>query len=105
MPLMRLRRDGHLVPRFSSRDRDPDRAWRYTAAWSHASRTQIERAPHCQALGGCHRRITRRNPLTADHIIPVSRGGARYDPANLQTLCLHHNAVKGARVDAGRSRP
>lgn len=32
-----------------------------------------------------------------DHIIPVSRGGDRYDPANLQSLCIPCNTAKGNR--------
>jgi 5-methylcytosine-specific restriction endonuclease McrA len=38
--------------------------------------------------------------LTADHIIPVSRGGTK-DLDNLQTLCAACNYVKGARLDWG----
>jgi 5-methylcytosine-specific restriction endonuclease McrA len=33
-----------------------------------------------------------------DHIVPVSKGGAIHDRANLQRLCTSCNGSKGARV-------
>lgn len=33
----------------------------------------------------------------ADHIIPIKRGGARFDPANGQGLCKPHHSAKTAR--------
>jgi 5-methylcytosine-specific restriction endonuclease McrA len=36
------------------------------------------------------------DPETADHVIPLSRGGARYDPANIVAACSDCNATKGA---------
>ncbi|MGN2640739.1 HNH endonuclease [Nocardia takedensis] len=38
-----------------------------------------------------------------DHIIPVSRGGDRYDPDNLQSLCEEHHLEKTLR-DAVEAR-
>jgi len=47
--------------------------------------------PVCQHLGGCNRASTE-----AHHIIPIRRGGARYDLANGVGLChRHHSAVTG----------
>ena len=38
--------------------------------------------------------------LECDHIVPLAKGGAEYDPANLQSLCsdCHHSK---SRDDAG----
>ncbi|MGR6997214.1 HNH endonuclease [Yinghuangia aomiensis] len=35
----------------------------------------------------CGHRGSPENPLTVDHIKPLSLGGASADPANLRTLC------------------
>jgi 5-methylcytosine-specific restriction endonuclease McrA len=34
-----------------------------------------------------------------DHIVPLARGGAEYDPANCRAACAHHNRSRGARPD------
>ena len=47
----------------------------YGCAWAH--------------LGSC------RGRLTGDHVIPLSRGGAR-DASNIRLLCLHHNSSRQA---------
>lgn len=47
------------------------------------------------------RRCRRRFPefrMVADHIIERADGGALYDPANGQCLCVAHNTAKGARA-------
>ncbi|MBK8742690.1 MAG: HNH endonuclease [Betaproteobacteria bacterium] len=38
-----------------------------------------------------------RYSLQYDHIVPLSRGGARLDPDNVQALCGRHHAVKTRR--------
>jgi 5-methylcytosine-specific restriction endonuclease McrA len=43
-------------------------------------------------VDGCDRKAT-----DADHIVPVSRGGAEYDPDNCRAACEHHNRSRGAR--------
>lgn len=49
----------------------------------------LELYPQCLVCG------TEDN-LTVDHIVPLSRGGTHtFD--NLQTLCAHHNCVKGTK--------
>lgn len=35
--------------------------------------------------------------LQYDHIIPFSRGGSSFDPANVQLLCGYHNRLKSNR--------
>ena len=39
-----------------------------------------------------------------DHIQPIAKGGARYDPANLQSLCASCHARKTATEDGGFGR-
>lgn len=40
----------------------------------------------------------------ADHIVPIRRGGARFDLANGQGLCASCHGVKTAREDGGFGR-
>ena len=42
--------------------------------------------------------------LEVDHIVPVYRGGAAYDPANLQTLCRDCHIEKTRRENRGMNR-
>lgn len=37
--------------------------------------------------------------LSADHIVPISRGGARLDPANIAVLCVPCNSAKRDTLD------
>ena len=53
---------------------------------------QIERSPVCER---CGERGTPANPLSADHVVPVARGGAR---GKLRTLCRRCNSARGARA-------
>jgi len=41
---------------------------------------------------------------TVDHVLPVSRGGAQYDPLNCRAACARCNYSKGARVPDPPSR-
>jgi len=41
----------------------------------------------------------------ADHIVPIARGGARYDLANGQTLCIRCHARKTLRERATARSP
>lgn len=40
--------------------------------------------------------------MIADHIRERKDGGALYDPANGQCLCVQHNTLKGIRARAAR---
>jgi 5-methylcytosine-specific restriction endonuclease McrA len=58
----------------------------------------ISAEPWCHRVGGCRYPEdagTLRNPLTADHIVPVKYGG-RDGP--LTVLCKRDNASRGARL-------
>lgn len=61
--------------------------------WRKLRAAALERdGRRCRYCGGVGR-------LEVDHIRPVSRGGAPYDPANLQTLCrrCHIRKTKAER--------
>jgi 5-methylcytosine-specific restriction endonuclease McrA len=45
-------------------------------------------------VAGCHRPAT-----TADHVIPLARGGT-HDLTNLRAMCRYHNSALGARLVA-----
>jgi 5-methylcytosine-specific restriction protein A len=40
-----------------------------------------------------------------DHIEPISRGGARLDESNLQSLCHAHHSAKTATEQHGHAQP
>jgi 5-methylcytosine-specific restriction endonuclease McrA len=44
------------------------------------------------SVSGCTRLAT-----TADHIVPLARGGT-HDPSNLRAMCSYHNSALGAAV-------
>lgn len=80
-------------------------AWRQNAGVSASARgyghehrvwraAVLARDPICRGLDGvpCRKRATH-----ADHIIPLAKGGARYDLANGQGLCAEHHQVKTQR--------
>jgi HNH endonuclease len=48
---------------------------------------------------GCSARATE-----VDHVVPIAKGGARYDPANLVARCKRHN-VLAAHELAGAGWP
>lgn len=54
-------------------------------------RIVLSRHPICQHPG------CTQHSVDADHIIPISRGGARYDLANGQALCRSHHSAKTNR--------
>ncbi|MDE0456255.1 MAG: HNH endonuclease [Chromatiales bacterium] len=50
------------------------------------------------------RRCGKAGRLEVDHVLPVSAGGAPFDPANLQTLCRGCHTDK-TRGEVGRTDP
>jgi 5-methylcytosine-specific restriction endonuclease McrA len=61
--------------------------------WRALRRRVLAEEPTC-AVDGCLMPSSQ-----VDHVVPLARGGPELDRANLQGLCLHHNASKGARID------
>jgi 5-methylcytosine-specific restriction endonuclease McrA len=60
--------------------------------WREFRVTILRRDNYRCYVDGCDRKAT-----DADHIVPVSRGGAEYDPDNCRAACEHHNRSRGAR--------
>lgn len=65
----------------------------YDSAWQCLSAQLIKRIGRCKRCGA---EPTAGNPLTTDHIIPLSRGGQSVE-SNAQVLCRACNSSKGAR--------
>ncbi|WP_280301958.1 HNH endonuclease signature motif containing protein [Nocardia neocaledoniensis] len=59
-----------------------------TRRWRRVRAAKLAADPVCERPG------CRRLAVEVDHIIRVSRGGDRYDPANLQSLCHEHHQDK-----------
>lgn len=60
--------------------------------WNVTRAVVLARDPICR-WPGCTQRS-----VQVDHIIPLEHGGYPYALDNLQGLCAHHNASKGARL-------
>lgn len=62
-----------------------------TQVWKRVRRAVLADNPlcvMCQRIGVAH-------PATdVDHITPIEKGGAWYDPDNLQPLCHEHHSIK-----------
>lgn len=69
-----------------------------TLAWIVIRERQLVRQPFCQ---GCPDDAL--TPAYAvDHIVPIRAGGAKRDPANLQSLCQPCHAEKSSAERDGR---
>jgi hypothetical protein len=69
------------------------------------SYTPAEWRDLCQQYGNkCLYPGCERTDLTADHVIPVSRGGSS-DISNIQPLCSHHNFQKHDKIIDYRTKP
>ena len=74
-----------------SRCRDHARAWKKLRnADRPIAKAVIAASPRCAQCGHTG---SADNPLTADHVVPLARGGTNTGPR--QTLCTTHNRAKG----------
>ena len=74
----------------------------YDRRWRKVRRLALARDNHlCQDHA---RRGVLVEGNEVDHVVPVSRGGSRFDLGNLETLCGSCHARKTAREDGGFGR-
>jgi 5-methylcytosine-specific restriction endonuclease McrA len=66
-------------------------------AWRRAVLTR-----DCWQCRTCQRVCGGAGEAHADHVVPISQGGARYDVANGQTLCLSCHSRKTRREQGSR---
>lgn len=59
-----------------------------STAWRKLRNEYIVEHPLCAMCG--------RAAEMVDHIVPINKGGAPLDPANLQSLCNHCHNIKSA---------
>lgn len=72
------------------RRRSPSSRVTGTHAFRKVAREVLERDNYtCRYCG--------RHAGTVDHVVPVSQGGAKLDPANLVAACSYCNSSKGAK--------
>ena len=79
----------------------PDMDGSFQSAYAKARRGVLAEAEVCAICGlPLDKKLRFPHPMsaTADHIIPVSKGGHPADPANLQAVHLICNQVKGSRL-------
>ncbi|MFE1095897.1 HNH endonuclease [Streptomyces smyrnaeus] len=65
----------------------------YNAQWRRTVKAAIEKQPYCSHCGTNGNPL---NPLTGDHILPISKGGTN-DAANCRVLCRSCNSSRGNR--------
>lgn len=92
--------------RTADRQRGTAQARGYDSRWATYARQWRQRYTLCgmradgQLYAEHSRCVQQGRVQTAecvDHIVPLSRGGAQYDPHNLQSLCVACNTAKGDR--------
>jgi len=80
----------------TSDDRRPGSSYRgYDRNWRRLRLWYLRRNPICQ-WPGCNKPASQ-----VDHVVPISHGGSRTDPANLQSLCHSHHSLKTTLFDGG----
>lgn len=65
-----------------------------TKEWRSNANMHLTTHPLCVLCERLDNRITA--AIISDHIIPINKGGDKWDWNNRQGLCRHHNAVKTA---------
>ncbi len=70
--------------------------------WRSVRAAFLREHPLCGACGAKGLLVAAR---VVDHVLPIKDGGARFDAANLQSLCVPCHNSKTARESAARSGP
>lgn len=93
----RLKNDPAYIKRRRRWVRDNSRRRRAILFNSPGSFTDAEFADICRKYGGKCLKCGKQKKLSADHIVPVSRGGNNLI-SNIQPLCMPCNTSKGAKT-------
>ncbi|MFM7523355.1 MAG: HNH endonuclease [Betaproteobacteria bacterium] len=72
-----------------------------STAWRRVRAALLREFPLCAACGARGRLVAAK---VVDHVQPVKSGGARFDPSNLQPLCVSCHNRKTAKETAGTKR-
>ncbi|MFJ3507811.1 HNH endonuclease [Streptomyces luteogriseus] len=67
-----------------------------TRKWREARKRQLAEEPNCRRCGA--------KATQVDHVVPLSEGGSKWDPANWQSLCGDCHDVKSAEDRRRRTR-
>ena len=78
---------------------DAELGFYQSAQWRAVRAAFLRQHPVCGACEQHGRVVT---AVVADHVTPLKDGGARFDTANLQALCVSCHNRKTARETAGR---
>lgn len=78
-------------PRHTRSRRSPSSRVTGTHRWKVLKRDLLRHRPRCHYCGTAR-------ATTLDHVVPVSRGGAKFDEANLVPVCKPCNDRKGGRA-------
>ncbi len=65
--------------------------------WKRVREMQLRREPFCCVCAALGDPDNLANQV--DHIVPVARGGAPFNPSNLQSLCGPHHSIKTNTID------
>jgi len=103
-----LARPGYCDSHRSGAHRDYGRARRsfdaelgfyQSAQWRAVRAAFLRQHPLCCA---CEVRGRVVPAVVVDHVVPIKQGGARFDPENLQSLCVSDHNAKSAKERAQR---
>ena len=70
-----------------------------SAQWRAVRAAFLRQHPLCCA---CEVRGRVVPAVVVDHVVPIKQGGARFDPENLQSLCVSDHNAKSAKERAQR---
>ena len=76
---------------------DAELGFYQSAQWRAVRAAFLRQHPLCCA---CEQRGRVVPAVVADHVVPIKQGGARFDPRNLQSLCVSDHNAKSAKERA-----
>ena len=78
---------------------DAELGFYQSAQWRTVRAAFLRQHPLCCA---CEQRGRVVPAVVVDHVVPIKEGGARFDPRNLQSLCVSDHNAKSAKERAQR---